>query len=103
VNLFRSRRGVTLIELLVVLALLGLSTAIVGLAFSGAEPLPLNSTALAAIASARREALSSRRPVATSISVDGRVYSVSALPDGSIIGDSLFGAERLTGRRRHAR
>ena len=102
-SVLRSRRGVTLIELLVVLTILGVVTGIVGLAFRTADSVPENTEALAAAAAARREALSSRRRVTRSVVIDGQIHIVTALPDGSVLGDPGFGIERLSGRPRDAR
>lgn len=99
----RCRSGLTLVELLVTLALIGVVTGVVGLAFRAAPPLPDGSEVQAAVAAARRQALTARRPVTTSIRVAEGVHSVTALPDGSVLVDSLLRVDPLTGRPLDAR
>lgn len=94
----RSRLGVTLIELLVTLGLLGTMAGVVGLAISGATREPDVSEPTAHLTAARREALRSGKPISISLVLDGRTYAATALPDGSVRGDSIFDADPLTGR-----
>jgi hypothetical protein len=54
------------------------------------------------IAVARRTALSSARPVLLSITRHDTVFAVTALPDGSVLADSSFHLDRLSGRHRSA-
>lgn len=97
------RRGVTLVELLAALAILTIVAAISGAAFHAwATPKPPPVDA-AAIAAARREALQSGRQVTVVVDDSLRPRSVLALPDGSVIGDSALGVDRLAGRPRDAR
>lgn len=112
------RRGVTMIELVTVLMIMGIMAAVVGLAFRGTDPAPASNTteaAHAAIADARREALTRGVPVGVTVLVptvllpvvpgaEGRsaasftsLHAV-ARPDGSVIADSALGINRLTGR-----
>lgn len=90
--------GVTLIELIVTLALLGILTGVVGLAVGGAWSVRTADGPTAKLAEARRDALRSGRAVSITAVVSGASYSATAFPDGSVAADSVFFAERLTGR-----
>jgi prepilin-type N-terminal cleavage/methylation domain-containing protein len=95
--------GVTLIELLVVLVILGALAGVVGLSWGadgwgggddGAVPGPR-----AAIAEARRQAVATGR--ATTVTADtggGAVWTVTALPDGRVLGAGALDVDPLSGR-----
>ena len=98
-----ARAGVTLAELIVVIVILGL---IAGMAIQGIGRRS-NTAATEAgarlereLLSARSTALRTRRPVVVTIADSTGATSVTALPDGSVIGDSVLLRDRLTGKRR---
>jgi prepilin-type N-terminal cleavage/methylation domain-containing protein len=91
-------RGVTLVELLVVIALLGLLAGVTGLTLGAAKQVPSASAEVAAASSARRQALERGEPVTVTVNSGSVVRSLTALPDGSVIGDPDLPIERLTGR-----
>ena len=91
-------RGVTLVELIVVLAILGILAGVTGLALGAAKPVPSASTEVAAAASARRQALERGEAVTVTLHSGGVARTLTALPDGSVIGDPDLPIERLTGR-----
>ena len=92
------RRGVTLIELLVVLVLLGILSGIVAMSIATAEP-PGQSNIVVEVRDARESALRSGRPVAITLRDDsGNPRPMVALPDGSVIADSVLRLDRLAGK-----
>ena len=99
----RRRAGVTLAELIVVVAILGL---IAGMATEAFRRSPNAAGAEAGarlereLLSARWTALRTRRPVVIAIADSAGASSVTALPDGSVIGDAILLRDRLTGKRR---
>jgi prepilin-type N-terminal cleavage/methylation domain-containing protein len=90
------RRGVTLIELLIAIGVLSAITAVVGLTMPPATN--SNATDIAAkLFDARDRALRTGKPVVTWLGDSGGPAAV-ALPDGSVIADSIL-IDRFTGRR----
>jgi prepilin-type N-terminal cleavage/methylation domain-containing protein len=89
-------RGVTLIELLVVLALLGIMAGVVGLAWRPERWQFSNDTANP-YSWLRRRAAETGRAVSDTVTIDGRVISVMALPDGRVVGSSRLRVNPLTG------
>lgn len=104
----RCRSGVTLVELLVVVVLLGLMAGLAGVAItrrsatSGAEARAQQ--IISQLAAARRAALRSGGAVSITVVDSAGVGSATALPDGSLVSDSLLGAivpwDRLSGKPR---
>jgi prepilin-type N-terminal cleavage/methylation domain-containing protein len=97
------RSGVTLVELVVALTVLGVAAGVAGLTLRAARSADPVSPAAARVAEARREALASGRPVSIDVVVGGAAASATAMPDGSVVGDSVLAVDRLTGRAVSAR
>jgi prepilin-type N-terminal cleavage/methylation domain-containing protein len=92
---------VTLVELLVVIAILGVMAGVVGVSWatrpwgaSGEE----EPGEFATVSAARRLALTTGTAVTVSIVAGGRSRTVTALPDGRLIGVRGLGVDPLTGR-----
>jgi len=92
----RPGRGVTLVELMVVLVLLGLMAAVVGLAWHPDSP--SRERHRDAIGEARHRALETGTLVRLEVTVDGRTYTIAALPDGRLIAPDVLQLDPLTGR-----
>lgn len=93
-------RGVTLVELLVVVAILGVLAGVVGLTWRP-ETWTARETETepaAAVLAARRRAVASGAPVTLVVTAKDRTASVTALPDGRVIGGDAFGLDPLSGR-----
>lgn len=88
---------------MVVLAILGVMAGVAGLAAPSLERMDPAAERAAAIADGRRRALQTRRPVTLQVQVGDRVARLTALPDGSVRGDSALGLDVLTGRSRAGR
>jgi prepilin-type N-terminal cleavage/methylation domain-containing protein len=97
------RRGVTLVELIVVVAILAVVAGVTTLAFRRADANPNIPVWASAIAAARRMAIDSARTVTLTVTVGDTVLAATALPDGSIVGDSRLAFDRLTGEAIRAR
>jgi len=98
----RWHRGTTLVELLVVLCILAVIASVTVLAIRRFDrPSPDDPAAI--LAESLRAAVDTPRTIVVRIAHDGRPLSATILPDGSIVADSALGADRLTGRTRHAR
>jgi prepilin-type N-terminal cleavage/methylation domain-containing protein len=96
-------RGLTLVEMLVVLALLGVVASIAAVALPPVAAPPA-STALDSLATARRTAITSGRPVTVVLSFDsGPARRVTAFPDGRVVADSDVPVDLFTGRVNAAR
>lgn len=78
-----TRRGFTLIELLAVMMLVALSAGVAAVAFRTVEPPPVSWRDQ--VASARRTAIASRRPVTGWTDSTGRF---TAFADGLVVADS---------------
>lgn len=92
------REGVTLIELVVTIVLIGVIASVATLAFPP-DRTPVATDPATIIARARTKAAESARPVTVSVMVNGTLFAVSALPDGSVIADTALRVDRLSGRR----
>lgn len=91
-----TRRGTTLVELLVVLAILATVTGLAGLALVKWSPVRPSTTDH--IAAARRTAIATGRTVLLGVVAGSDSQHAVALPDGSVIGATLAGIDRLSGR-----
>ena len=89
-----SRPGVTLIELVIAIALLSLMASIVVAAGNSQKKAPPIADA---IEQAREAAIHSGREVPLRVIAHGIAYRLVAEPDGSIVGDSALGIDRLSG------
>ena len=100
--------GATLVELLVVLVILSLMASTALLTFrmaSAPDQRTRRVTRLSEqVTEARRIALRSGRPATVAIDDSAQGYSVTALPDGSVVADSelttILGIDRLPGHVR---
>lgn len=92
------RSGLTMIELVVALTILGLMLAVSGVAFAVASRDEEPSGPEAVIADARNEAISTGRIVSVTLVHEGNRYPATALPDGRVVADPVFGIEATTGR-----
>ena len=95
----RRRNGSTLIELLVVLSVLGILASVTVLAARRFDPPPRDDPS-AVLAESLRVAVDTPRTIVVRLTHDGAPLSAAIRPDGSIVGDSAFGADRFTGRTR---
>lgn len=97
------RRGTTLVELLVALAILGVAATVVALS----APHPAQPTdearARAELAALRSRAVASGRVQTAVIIVGARGRLATAMPDGTLITDSIGDVDRYTGRPADAR
>jgi prepilin-type N-terminal cleavage/methylation domain-containing protein len=93
-----SRPGVSLVELLVVLAIIGVIAGLGTVAFSTHVKGASADDRLNRLGIARREALRTGAPVVVQFPDSTGVRRATLLPDGSAVGDSAFGLERLSGR-----
>lgn len=106
------RSGVTLVELLIVLVILGLVAGVVLPAWSRNHTSPAEDGELQqTVAALRRAAISSGRPQRVDLrlrpdqtvlppgelSSDAAAYSITALPDGSVLSDSILRINRVLG------
>jgi len=91
------RIGVTLIELLVALTLLGLMTAVVGVAIPRRDAPTAADEITRALSDARRAAIDSGHSVSITLLVGGTPRAATILPDGSVVADSGLAVDRLSG------
>jgi len=98
----RSFRGTTLVELLVVLCILGVIAGVTVLAIRGFDS-PKSDDPSAILSESLRAAVDTPRTIVLRLVHDGRPLSATLHPDGSVVGDSAFDVDRLTGRKSHAR
>ena len=91
-------RGSTLVELLVVLAVLGVLAGVTGLAFQRIPDRRLIDSDESRIAAARRQAIEGGRSVTVTVVRDGNAFVASAHANGSVVADTSFGVDRLSGR-----
>jgi prepilin-type N-terminal cleavage/methylation domain-containing protein len=94
-------RGMTLVELLVVIAILGLIAGLGAMAFAG-TPHQTPHGPMDDVHAARRQAIATGRAVLLQVHVNDAAHFVTALPDGSVLGDSVLAVDRMTGRPVHA-
>ncbi|MDB4949025.1 MAG: hypothetical protein JWM27_1674 [Gemmatimonadetes bacterium] len=85
-----------------VLAILGIMAGFVGLSFRGAGERPPETTA-SRVAAARRLALERRHPVTLHLGAGDSLRTMTAFPDGRVVGDTALGVDALTGRPRAPR
>ena len=88
-----------MVELMVTLALLSIVSAVAALALRDAAPLP-REDAWSAVMHARGRALREGRAVTIRVRTSGRLVAATALPDGTIVADSVLHVDALTGQRR---
>ena len=98
----RNRHGVTLIELLVTLVILAIIGGVTVLAVRRIDP-PRPDDPRAILADSLRVALASGKPIVVHVLSDSGPASGSVRADGSIVADSSFDVERLTGVPNRAR
>jgi prepilin-type N-terminal cleavage/methylation domain-containing protein len=96
------RRGMTPIELLITITLLAILAAVTRLAVREIDR-PRPSDPRAILADSIRVVLETGRPTVVRLVVDGVVRSAAIRPDGSVIADSLFDLEPLSGTFLHGR
>ena len=92
------RAGVTLIELLIAMSLLGLVAAVVTLAPRVFDR-PRSDDPQQMLADSLHTAIETGHSITIVTSADDVQQSATAWPDGSVVADSLFLYERLSGRR----
>jgi prepilin-type N-terminal cleavage/methylation domain-containing protein len=93
------RAGFTLLEMLVVITVLGVLSALVGLAWTREPPPSAGDPGPAArIAAAQREAIAKGTAVTLQVDVGGRTVRLRALPDGRLLGAEPLGLDPLGGR-----
>jgi hypothetical protein len=98
----RGRLGTSLLELLITLTLLALMSAVVVMAVRRIDaPAPTQPAAM--IQDSLRRAVAEGRSVTVRALIDNVSVSATANPDGSVIADSMFHVDRLTGRAGHER
>ena len=90
--------GSTLLELIVTLAVMAVVAGVVALAL---RPRDAAHPAADPVVEARRAAIAARRPVTIDLVRDGRVFVLTALPDGGVIADADLGLDRFTGEKIH--
>lgn len=97
-----TRTGSTLIEMIVTLAVMAVVASVVVLA---ARPTTstIEAEHRAIIEDAARRALRLREPVTVEVMIDGRRAVTTIFPDGSAVGDSALGLDRLSGALTNAR
>jgi prepilin-type N-terminal cleavage/methylation domain-containing protein len=98
VRLMRDRAGVSLLEVIVTLAVLGVLTTVVGLAWQRENAPGDTADAASAVAAARRQALDSGATVTLKVEVNEAVHVITVTPDGRVRGAEALGFDPLAGR-----
>ena len=98
----RARTAATLIELLVTLALMGVVLGVATLAVRRIDPPPLDDPYYM-IRDSLRLAVSTGRSSTIRLLVAGAAAAMTVNPDGSVVGDSVLGIERFTGKAPNGR
>jgi len=96
------RRGMTLLELLIVLALVGILAGVAAMAARRIPPTD-HSDPLVMVEDSLRRAVAEARAITIDVVMDGKSASATANPDGSVVADSMFEIDRLSGTSTHAR
>jgi prepilin-type N-terminal cleavage/methylation domain-containing protein len=97
-----NRRGVTLIELMITMTILAVIASVTVLAVRRFDPVdPTNPRQM--VADSSRAAMATSRTITMRLLVGSVVASVTVRPDGSILADSAFAIERLSGAPINAR
>ncbi|HMC56722.1 MAG TPA: type II secretion system protein [Gemmatimonadaceae bacterium] len=91
----KRERGSTLLELIVTLAIMSIVFGVVALALSRRQT-PVDDWR-AQVAAAREQALRTRARVTAEIATANGRGALTAFPDGTVIGDSALGVDRLSG------
>ncbi len=98
----RARSGTTLVELLVTMVLIGIITSVVTLAIRRIDQ-PSPSDPATMLADSLTTAIRDSRDIVLSATLGGRVIIATARADGSVVADTSFHFDRLTGRPANAR
>ena len=100
--LIDTRGGFTLIELVVTMALLAAIAAVGTLEVRRVKPADPNDPQTM-LADSLRAATASGRTIALGLTIHGGFAQATIRPDGSVVADSAFGVDLLTGRPDHAK
>lgn len=92
-----NKRGMTLLEFLVTLSIMGVILGVATLAFRRIEERAPNDP-YRLVDDSLRHAVSTGVPVTLRFIVNGVSAAATVFPDGSIVGDSALGIDRLIGR-----
>ena len=98
VRLPQSRAGVSLLEVIVTLVVLGMLTAVVGLAWQRENVTANTASAASAVAAARRQALETGTTVTVRVDMHQAVHVITVTPDGRIRGGEPLRFDPLGGR-----
>jgi Tfp pilus assembly protein FimT len=91
--------GVSLIEVMVIIVILGVLTTVVALSSGiGRSAEDIADPVAAVITSTRRQALATGAPVTVRVEAAGRSVSITAMPDGRLVGVDSFDFDALSGR-----
>ncbi len=91
-------RGFSLLEMVVVIAIVALGATVVAVGWRRPSPQTNAPAEAAALAEARTRAVLSGEIVTVQLLHAGRPATVSALPDGRIVGDADVAVDPLSGR-----
>ncbi len=90
------RAGVTLIELVVTMMILGIVAGVAALAIRRVDP-PNPNDPRQVLADTLRAVVASGQSARVRVRIGDTLATATVRPDGSIIADSAFGIDRLTG------